>query len=57
MSSGAHWTRWLGMKFHRDVLRRYLERAPALDRLFGPLVDSLEQDTEGSLLFLSLRKP
>jgi SAM-dependent methyltransferase len=29
MSSGAHWTRWLGMKFHLDVLRRYLERAPA----------------------------
>jgi SAM-dependent methyltransferase len=29
MSSGAHWTQWLGMKFHRDILRRYLERAPA----------------------------
>ena len=43
--------RWIAL----PSLRRWL--APAADRLLGRIVERLEKDTEGGLLFLSLRKP
>jgi SAM-dependent methyltransferase len=36
-------------------LRRWW--VPAINRVLGPIVDRLENDAEGGLLFLSLRKP
>jgi SAM-dependent methyltransferase len=43
--------RWIAV----PGLRRWL--APAIDRVLGPIVDRLENDAKGGLLFLSLRKP